>query len=41
MERILHKPQNAQRILDLTADTILLVDRNGFCIDIDVHSNLK
>ncbi len=40
MERILHKPRNAQRILDLTSDTILLVDRNGFCIDIDVHSNL-
>lgn len=40
MDRILHESRNAQKILDLTADTMLLVDKNGVCIDIDVHSNL-
>lgn len=40
MNRTLHEADNAQRILKLTADTMLLVDRNGICIDIDIHSNL-
>ena len=34
MNRTLHEADNAQRILKLTADTMLLVDRNGICIDI-------
>ena len=29
MNRTLHEADNAQRILKLTADTMLLVDRNG------------
>ena len=40
MTRILHDANNAQRILNLTADTMLLVDPNGICIDINLHSNL-
>lgn len=34
MDRTLHDASNAQRILKLTADTMLLVDRNGVCVDI-------
>ena len=34
MDRTLHDANNAQRILKLTADTMLLVDRNGVCVDI-------
>ena len=34
MNRTLHEADNAQRILKLTADTMLLVDRNGICIAI-------
>lgn len=40
MNRILHDAKNAQRILNLTADTMLLIDPNGICIDINLHSNL-
>ena len=29
MDRTLHNANNAQRILELTADTMLLIDRNG------------
>ena len=32
MDRILHDANNAQRILKLTADTMLLVDRHGVCV---------
>ena len=34
MDKTLHDANNAQRILKLTADTMLLVDRNGVCVDI-------
>lgn len=34
MDRTLHDANNAQRILKLTADTMLLVDREGVCVDI-------
>ena len=40
MNRTLHDANNAQRILKLTADTMLLIDRNGVCIDINTHSEL-
>lgn len=40
MNGTLHDAGYAQRILDLTADTMLLVDRNGTCVDIDTHCNL-
>jgi signal transduction histidine kinase len=35
----LNRPENAQKILDLTADTMLLVHKNGNCIDINVRSD--
>lgn len=40
MNRTLHNAANAQRILKLTADTMLLIDRKGICIDIDTHNEL-
>lgn len=40
MTRTLHDTNNAQRILKMTADTMLLVDKNGICTDIDPHSDL-
>lgn len=40
MDRTLHYANNAQRILELTADTMLLIDRNGICVDIDSHCDL-
>lgn len=39
MSRILHDTNNAKKILELTTDTLLLIDPNGICIDIDNHSN--
>ena len=40
MNRALHDANQAKRILQMTADTLLLVDPQGYCIDIDSHSNL-
>ena len=40
MNRVLHDAKNAERILKLTADTMLLLDRTGKCLDIDTHSDL-
>lgn len=40
MDRILHDKKNAQRILQLTADTMLLIDKNGICVDVDPHCDL-
>lgn len=40
MERILHKADHAEKILQLTADTLILVDKHGKCVDMDVHSDL-
>lgn len=40
MNRTLHNAGSAQRILRLTADTMLMIDREGVCVDIDTHSNL-
>ena len=40
MDRILHDVDNAHKILQLTSDTLILVDKNGTCLDIDPHSDL-
>ena len=40
MNKMLHDANNAQRILKLTADTMLLVDRHGVCVDIEPHCDL-
>ena len=40
MNRVLHDANNARRILELTADTMLLVDRHGVCVDIEPHCDL-
>lgn len=34
MESILNNPQNTQHLLDMTAGTLLLLDKNAVCIDI-------
>ena len=39
MNRIFSNPLNAKRILQLTADTLILIQRDGICIDIDAHSD--
>ena len=40
MDRILHDVDNAHKILQLTSDTLILVDKNGTCLDIYPHSYL-
>lgn len=40
MDRILHDVDNAHKILQLTSDTLILVNKNGTCLDIDPHSDL-
>lgn len=40
MDRILHDVDNAHKILQPTSDTLILVDKNGTCLDIDPHSDL-
>ena len=40
MDIILHDVDNAHKILQLTSDTLILVDKNGTCLDIDPHSDL-
>lgn len=40
MDRILHDVDNAHKILQLTSDTLILVDKNGTCLDIDPHNDL-
>ncbi|MBP6066442.1 MAG: response regulator [Bacteroides sp.] len=40
MSRILHSAHNAQRILKLVADTLILVQADGLCVDVDTHSDL-
>ena len=40
MDRILHDVDNAHKILQLTSDTLILVDKNCTCLDIDPHSDL-
>lgn len=39
MDRILHDARNAERILQMTADTLLLVAPDGVCVDISAHSS--
>lgn len=39
MERLLHGASNAEKILQLTSDTLLLIDKDGMCVDISIHTN--
>lgn len=41
MQRELHKPENALRILKLVADTMILVSPKGLCLDINTHSSYR
>ena len=38
MESILNNPNNAIRILKLTSDTMILLDKNGVCLDVVVYN---
>lgn len=40
MDRILHDASYSQEILQLTADTLILVDAEGVCRDVSIHSDL-
>lgn len=39
MTRILHDVNNAERLLQMTADTLILVASNGVCVDVKPHSD--
>lgn len=36
---VLNNPNNAFKILKLTADTMFLLDRNGVCMDLELHTD--
>jgi hypothetical protein len=36
MKNILKKAENAEKLLSLTSDTMILLDRDGVCVDIAV-----
>ena len=38
--RELQNEHNAKKILQLTSDTLILIDKNGICRDVDIHSDL-
>ena len=38
MKNILKQAENAERLLKLTSDTMLLLNRDGICLDIEVHN---
>ena len=38
MKNILKKAENAEKLLNLTSDTMILLDRNGVCVDIAVRA---
>lgn len=38
MKNILKNAENAEKLLELTSDTMILLDRNGICVDIAVHN---
>ncbi|MCD8556463.1 MAG: response regulator [Bacteroides graminisolvens] len=40
MDRILHDASYSQEILQLTADTLILVDAEGVCRDVSIYSDL-
>lgn len=38
MKNILKNAENAEELLKLTSDTMILLDRNGICVDIAVYN---
>ena len=38
MKNILKQAENAERLLKLTSDTMLLLNRDGICMDIAVYN---
>ena len=37
-EKLPENAENAEKLLELTSDTMILLDRNGICVDIAVHN---
>ena len=38
MKNILKNAENAEKLLKLTSDTMILLDKNGICVDIAVYN---
>lgn len=38
MKDILRKPDNAERLLKMTSDTMLILDEKGICVDMAVYN---
>ena len=38
MRKILQNPENAEKLLKLTSDTMILLDKDGICVDIAVYN---
>jgi len=36
---ILHNASHSEKILQLTADTMFLIDREGYCLDVELHTD--
>lgn len=39
MKGFLHDPQYSDKILQMTADTMLLINNEGICVDVAIHAN--
>ena len=37
MKNILKNAENTERLLKLTSDTMIILDKNGICIDIAIY----
>src|SRR5659263_200930 len=35
----LNNPENAHKILQLTSDTMFLLDKDGVCVDLEIHTD--
>ena len=38
MKNILKNAENAEKLLKLTSDTMIILDKNGICIDITIYN---
>ena len=38
MKSILKDKNNSEKLLNMTSDTLILMDRDGVCVDIAIHN---
>ena len=38
MKSILKDTNNSEKLLNMTSDTLILMDRDGVCVDIAIHN---